>query len=218
MPPRKASSRFADYDISVFVNCPFDSRYKPIFDSIVFSVILCGFRARCALEVDDGAQVRIEKIFSIIEECRYGIHDLSRTELDATTKLPRFNMPLELGLFLGVRRGGDAIQRKKLCLVLDRQPYRYQKFISDIAGQDIRAHGGEEKQIIRAIRDWLRTSTGKVLPGGAEVFRQYRSFTRDLPILCSKVQLQQAELTFADYCNFVTEWLRHELPEPRTAK
>ena len=52
-------------------------------------------------ELDDGGQTRIDKIFALIEQCRYGIHDLSPTELDAVNNLPRFNMPLELGLFLG---------------------------------------------------------------------------------------------------------------------
>jgi transcription initiation factor TFIIIB Brf1 subunit/transcription initiation factor TFIIB len=53
------------------------------------------------LEVSDASQVRIEKIAGIIAACKFGIHDISRTELDPTTHLPRFNMPLELGLFLG---------------------------------------------------------------------------------------------------------------------
>jgi hypothetical protein len=39
----------------------------------------------------------------MIEECRFGINDLSAVELGATAGLPRFNMPFELGLF---RLGG----------------------------------------------------------------------------------------------------------------
>ena len=46
------------------------------------------------------------KIYGLIEECRYGIHDLSRTKLDEINALPRFNMPIELGLFLGAMRYG----------------------------------------------------------------------------------------------------------------
>nr|CAE27714.1 hypothetical protein RPA2273 [Rhodopseudomonas palustris CGA009] len=68
---RKPNKQSADYDDSVFVNCSFDSQYKPVFNAIVFTIILCGFRARCALEIDDGSQPRIEKIFSIIERCRF---------------------------------------------------------------------------------------------------------------------------------------------------
>jgi len=36
----------------------------------------------------------------IIRDSQFGIHDVSRVELDDANRLPRFNMPLELGLFL----------------------------------------------------------------------------------------------------------------------
>jgi len=149
-----------------------------------------------------------------MEECRYGIHDLSRTELDAANNLPRFNMPLELGMFLGVKRGGEKLQRRKLCLVLDREPFRYQQFVSDIAGQDIRAHGAELKRVAGAIRDWLATGSERVLPGGLEICRQFEAFIQELPAWCERLQLQPEELTFADYTNFVTEWLKGRLPKP----
>src|SRR3954453_10673051 len=119
----------SDYGQSVFVNCPFDGGYTPLFEAIVFTIFDCGFRARCALEIDDSGQIRIEKTFNIIAECRFGIHDLSRTEMDAATRLPRFNMPLELGIFLGARRYGTAPQKQKITLILDTQRYRYQAFI-----------------------------------------------------------------------------------------
>ena len=99
MPLAKPNRRSNDYQISVFINCPYDAAYLKLFRSIVFAVIHCGFRARCAQEIDDAGQVRIDKILKIVEECRYGIHDVSRTELDRRNRLPRFNMPLELGLF-----------------------------------------------------------------------------------------------------------------------
>jgi hypothetical protein len=129
----------------VFINCPFDSSYRPMFDAIVFSVYDLGFVARCALEEDDAGESRLSKIERIIEECRFGINDFSAIALDALTALPRFNMPLELGLFLGCKRYGPARQSKKRTLVLDGDPYRYRTFISDISGQDIRAHGGNPR-------------------------------------------------------------------------
>ena len=62
--------------IDVFINCPFDSSYQPIFHAIVFAVSELGFRARCALELDDAGDNRLEKITRIIGECKYGIHDI----------------------------------------------------------------------------------------------------------------------------------------------
>ena len=87
------------YNDNVFINCPFDPAYKPLFDATVFAVHDCGFIPRCALEEEDASQVRIEKIYEIIADCRYGIHDISRIELDEPSGFPRFNMPLELGIF-----------------------------------------------------------------------------------------------------------------------
>jgi hypothetical protein len=211
MPPAGQNSRFSTYDVSVFINCPFDNAYRPLFRSLVFVTIYCGFRARCALEIDDASEVRIEKIYRIIEECRFGIHDISRTELDKSSRLPRFNMPLELGLFLGAKRFGEERQQRKACLVLDREPYRYQKFVSDIAGQDIRSHTRKENTAITVVRDWFRSSAKRNMPGGSEIHRHYQEFKSVLPSLCKKVKLNPSEMTFNDHANFVTEWLESEL-------
>ena len=155
------------YDRNVFINCPFDGDFQPLRDAIVFAVMNCGFLPRCALERVDSGEVRIEKICRIISECRFGIHDISRTELSADSRLPRFNMPFELGLYLGAARFGEIKQRKKCSLIFDTEPYRYQKFLSDIAGQDISAHHGNPAQAISQIRDWLATSSRRSdLPGG----------------------------------------------------
>jgi hypothetical protein len=34
----------------VFLNCPFDDEYRSLFEAIVFTIHLCGFSCRCALE------------------------------------------------------------------------------------------------------------------------------------------------------------------------
>ena len=101
----------------VFINCPFDLTYKPVFWAVVFTVLRSGFSPRCALETDDSSENRLAKIEAIIEECRYGIHDISRTAGDGDPPLPRFNMPLELGLFFGAKRYGNKNQKAKRALV-----------------------------------------------------------------------------------------------------
>ena len=108
-------SRLRDKD--VFINCPFDEAYKPSFQAILFAVYDLAFAARCALEVDDGSELRLDKILRIIEQCTYGIHDISAVGLSTGTNLPRFNMPLELGLYLGCKRFGGETQRWKACLI-----------------------------------------------------------------------------------------------------
>lgn len=201
----------AGYDASVFINCPFDADYATLFDAIVFAVHDCGFVARYALEIEDGSQVRIAKLTDLIARCRLGVHDLSRTELSPRSGLPRFNMPLELGLFLGAKRYGDARQRRKLCLVLDREPYRYQQFCSDIAGQDISAHDGKVEAAIKTVRDWLRNArvgSTTIIPSGSVIFSRYERFGADLPALCGKLQLDPAQLIFNDRVALIIEWLK----------
>jgi hypothetical protein len=198
------------YESGVFINCPLDETYRDLFEAIVFAVHDCGYIARCALEVDDASEVRIEKIAKIIAACKFGIHDISRTELDTGTNLPRFNMPLELGMFLGAKRFGRAEQKLKTCLILDVERYRYQKFMSDIAGQDIAAHGGEVSRAIKIVRDWLSNSTPRSIriPGGAAIAARYGLFRSELPTVCEKLHLNAAELIFNDYVVQVEEWLK----------
>ena len=192
----------------VFINCPFDPRYQSLFEAIVFAVSVCGLRPRCALESDDGSQIRIEKILNIISDCRFGIHDISETELDEANHLPRFNMPLELGMFLGAKRFGQEEQKAKVCLILDREKYRYQKFISDIAGQDIRVHEDDPKTAISIVRNWLRSALPSIsTPGGEAIGARYDLFRKELPSLCQALQVSMNEWTFIDYTWIVKGWL-----------
>lgn len=123
--------------------------------TLMFAVYDCGFIPRSALEEDNAGEVRYQKIVRMIDECRFGIHDISHIKLDRSTRLPRFNMPLELGLFLGATAFGNDRNRGKQCLILDRDNFRYQKFCSDISGQDIRSHSAKPEKAITVVRDWL---------------------------------------------------------------
>ncbi len=194
---------------SVFINCPFDKQYQPIFDAIVFCVVACGFEPRCTLELTDAGEVRIENIYRLIAQCNHSIHDISRTEVeDQPYRLPRFNMPLELGIFLGAKRFGGRSSRKR-CLIMDRAPYRYKRFISDIGGQDIKAHYTRPANAIRHVRDWLQSAPGKAaIPGGTKIWQDYQRFRRELPLITEEAQLNPAQLTFIDYLQLVTNWLK----------
>ena len=193
---------------SVFVNCAFDPLFQPIFDSIVFAVLRCGFTPRCALETDDASESRFAKIQKIVEECRYGIHDISRTETSGEPPLPRFNMPLELGLFLGAKRYGDEVQKRKRMLVLDTERYRYQRFISDIAGQDIHAHGGGTAKAIAVVTTWLRAQSGRsTIPGGKRIVDDYANFQVELTGTLQDLSLQPDEVTFVDFVSIASSYI-----------
>jgi hypothetical protein len=192
----------------VYINCPFDGEYRHLFEALVFAVHDCGFVPRCALELDDGSQVRIDKIGHLIGICRLGIHDISRTELDDRWGLPRFNMPLELGLFLGAKRFGTGDQRTKLALILDRESDRYQKFCSNISGQDIQVHQGEPREVIKVVRNWLRNASLGVIPGGTVMAERYEQFQSALPEMCEDLRLDRADLLFKDFPTLAFAWLK----------
>lgn len=226
-----------DYYRNVFINCPFDAEFRPLFLAIVFTVADCGFVPRCALEADDSGDVRIQKIMRIIELCCYGIHDISRTEATVFTEadgsheaLPRFNMPPELGMFIGAHRFGGATQKRKKYLVFDTGRFRYRKFISDLAGQDIKAHNWnntapetKKEQAIRStvvgVRDWLNTkredllAAGQRLTGGPLIATRYREFREILPELAEAYGQEEATLTFYDLVGLIQSWLQAN-PQP----
>ena len=192
----------------VFINCPFSHDYANFFRAIVFTVIYSGYRPRCALETDDGAENRFNKICQIIGECRLGIHDISKTEPDTKSKLPRFNMPLELGLFLAAKQFGAGPQKTKLCIILDKKPYRYQKFISDIAGQDIHSHNNSLASLVKETASWLRDEAQDPnVPGGVKIAREFRKFTRVIPSICKQKSLAPGELTFQDFRKMAEAWI-----------
>jgi hypothetical protein len=202
-----------NYSRNVFLNCPFDDEYQQMFYAMIFTIYNCGYFPRCAMEIEDGGETRISKIFNIISECKFGIHDISRTELSEGNGLPRFNMPLELGMYLSAKRFGDKKQKIKTCLVLDREQYRYQIYISDIAGQDIRSHDNDPLVLIPIVRNWLRNQSGRTtIIGGAEICQRYEVFVEVLPQLCEELHLTIDELIFNDFRTIIEEWLKAYYP------
>jgi hypothetical protein len=204
------------YNLSVFINCPFDRRYLPIFHALIFAIHDAGFYSRCALEVMGTEVNRLHRIIEIIGQCRYGIHDLSRVEV-TRTKLPRFNMPFEAGLFFGCRAYGSIKNQAKRILVLDSEPYRYMKVLSDIAGQDAQWHHNDPLKAIEKVRNWLSTSSRlPFVPGGRAIGKRYEQFLRDLPGMLRAARVSVREINqlefYNDYRLFVIAWLkRHPL-------
>ncbi|PWR21554.1 hypothetical protein [Zavarzinia compransoris] len=203
----------------VFLNCPFDDAYRPLYQAIVFTVMALGYQVRMALEIEDSAQSRLAKIVGIIRETPYGIHDISRAGVDPDSGLARFNMPLELGLFLGAKAYGGTVQQRKIALILDTERHRYQRFISDIAGNDIQAHKDDPRNVVTKVRNWLAThaGAGTAVLGGAGVFAHYQRFLVDLPAIQDRLG-HDDDLPFVDYQTVVRHWLAGSpLPDARAS-
>ena len=180
-----------------------------MFRAYCFAVLDCGFVPRCALEIKDGTQFRLHNIINLIKESQYGIHDLSKVDMDDATKLPRFNMPFELGIFYGAKFLWQNHHRKKCCLILEKEKYRYRKFISDISGQDISAHQDTFKQGIHAIRNWLVTaSRRKSIPSAEDMYDRYRKFDREIRKLCKDHGRDYSKMPFVELTKNMSDWLK----------
>lgn len=199
----------ASYTDSIFINCPFDDNYREIFWAITFTIYRCGFFPRCSLEEDNAADARFDKIQRLIKQCKYGIHDISNTDLDAHNDLPRFNMPLELGLFLGAKKYGDKKQKSKAILIFERIRYRYQQYISDLNGIDPKAHNDNYTIAIEHTRNWLQSqSRRKTIVGHAIIISDFNDFIQNvLPLAVLRVGLDINNLNFNDYSLIVEEHL-----------
>ncbi len=206
LPPRPRPSAASK---AVFINCPFDDDFRPILRAMIFTIVASGYHPRCALDATDGAEVRISKIAKIIGECDWGIHDISRVEVSATA-MPRFNMPMELGLHLGARLFGEGRHRRKRALILETERHRYDALLSDISGQDIEAHGADPDQAIRCVRNWLsehRPRNAVPLPGAAALQDDYRLFQAEVGALLTPRRLNPNDLTHSDFLWAVTDWI-----------
>ncbi|CAH8204628.1 hypothetical protein [Vibrio aestuarianus] len=198
-----------DYEKSVFINCPFEPQYEPIFDAILFTIYKCGYKPRCALEHDDAGQSRIDKINDIIFDCKYGFHDISKTELDLHNNLPRFNMPLELGLFLGCKRFASGRSKEKICIIFDKEKFRYQQFIFDISGQDIKSHNGKPEDLIKGLRNVFNTNSDSALSGAKTIFDEYEKYQAAKPIIKDGLGLHaDDELTYSDQVKIIQQWIK----------
>lgn len=197
----------SNYTKSVFLNCPFDEDYNDLFNAILFTVHRCGFILRCSKEYDDTSKIRIHNIIKLIEESKYSIHDISRVGLDVHNDLPRFNMPLELGIFIGSINFGQKKHKEKEFLIIESDQFRFKEFISDISGQDIKAHNDEPEKVIKCVRDWLSKRTNEIIPSASLITQEFKNFESQLPDLCSSVKWVESELTFQEYSSLVTTWL-----------
>jgi hypothetical protein len=195
---------------NVFINCPFDADYIPLARILVFCVLRCGFQPRIATERSDSGEIRVDKIRELIRSSRFSIHDLSRMEPLGPEDLPRFNMPFELGLDLGCRYYGTAHLRSKQCLILEKERYRYQKVLSDISGNDIRAHHNDPEKLVEELRDWLRVSSGEALLPAAKLWEQLKLFSGQLKTLLQQQGYSERNvqsLEMAEYISFVKSWM-----------
>ncbi|MFD1615633.1 hypothetical protein [Gelatiniphilus marinus] len=100
------------FDKNIFINCPFDDKYKTLLKAIVFCIVYLNYKPLLS-ETNNSADSRVDGIINLISNSKYSIHDLSRLEASKKNELARFNMPFELGMDIGCKRFGSASQKEK---------------------------------------------------------------------------------------------------------
>ena len=166
----------ATFDNCVFVNCPFDDEYEPILQAILFCIVELGFTPRLASETQDGGEVRLDRIRSLIEASKYSIHDLSRCISQEVGEHFRLNMPFELGIDYGCRQYFGSGRETKRFLILEEQRYRFQAALSDIAGSDIEAHEADHQVAVAKVRAWLVSVADAPQTGPSRILARYAEF------------------------------------------
>lgn len=161
---------------NVFVNCPFDDDFRQVLLGIVFTIIYFGYNPRLSSDKADSAESRIQKILGLIDESKFGIHDLSRIVASNRNEHYRMNMPFELGIDYGCKKLKGGKWAGKKILILEKERYRFQKAISDLSGSDIKSHSGEVDKAIIAVRDWFITEELKRGDSGNRVWDKYNDF------------------------------------------
>jgi hypothetical protein len=134
----------------VFCNFPFDSRYERLYLALVAALVCTGQTPRTVLEIPPSAG-RLDRLLELISDCPYSLHDLSRVQLSrGELRVPRFNMPFELGLAVGLARRAPNQHQFRL---LEERPFRVQHSLSDLNGYDPYIHHGTPSGMYSAICD-----------------------------------------------------------------
>jgi hypothetical protein len=166
------------YERSVFINCPFDDAFEPLFFAIVLSIAAGGFTPRSARESEGQADPRIIRIARGLMTSKYSVHDLSRFQGEGADNLSRFNMPLELGIALGVRHLRHGTGQEHNWVALVPTGFVHQKFISDLAGFDPPDHDQQPMNVIRRVSAWLslQPDFSPPVPTAMSIFQAYAGY------------------------------------------
>ena len=108
---------------------------------------------------------------------------------------------------MGAKRYGRSRQREKRLLIFDTEPYRYQRFLSDLAGMDIHAHGGEAERALVETRHWLTNVSRRQLLGEQELLTRFQTFRAELPAMATELDLELLRITYVDFELILAGWL-----------
>ncbi len=159
---------------SVFLNIPYDGAFENLYLAYIVGLTQLGLQIKATLAVPN--QGRLSTIIKLIEESEFSIHDLSRIE--ASRGVPRFNMPVELGLALYRSHVTNGRHR---VFVFESTRYRAQRSTSDVNGIDPQIHSGTPKGLMSGLRNIFRQP--RDVTTVPEMLSSYRAVKQKLPQL-----------------------------------
>jgi len=161
---------------AVFLNIPYDDRFRRLYLAYIVGLTELGLQPRATLGIAGGER-RLDRIFALIQSCRYSIHDLSRVEIDRSyPPTPRFNMPFELGLAMAWEKLNPS---RHTWFVCESRVRRVQKSLSDLNGSDANIHGGTVEGVMRELCNAFVRRRGP-RPSVPEMMQNYRRVVRQL--------------------------------------
>jgi hypothetical protein len=205
------NDRNLSFEINVFVNCPFDNEHRDLLRPQLFCILALGFEPRIAVERADGAEVRVEKIIELINESKFGIHDLSRLRAKKAKEYFRLNMPFELGLDYACRLYGSGNLFQKRILILEDKAHELKKALSDLSGSDVEPHNNEPVKICKIVRDWLSQSLGTSPAPPSELWARFNEFTGENYLRLKGQNYSDQDIEdqpVRELINAMREWLR----------
>jgi hypothetical protein len=147
----------------VFLNIPYDSKFQSLCLAYICGISALGFVPRATLEIPGGSR-RLDRIFRLIRNCPFSVHDLSRVELDR-------KRPFELGLCVAWERIG---KKKHIWSVYESRGRRLAKSLSDLNGTDPHIHGATVTGVLREL------CSAFVRPGRRPSIQQMKRVCRDV--------------------------------------
>jgi hypothetical protein len=150
----------------VFINVPFDRQFESLYVALIVTLISLGQTPRSTLELPYNRD-RLRRILQLLRACDSSIHDLSRVEIPRKKpRWPRFNMPFEAGVAIGVALSPS----RKPWHILERKRYRLLRTLSDLNGYESHSHEGTVEGMVAALLD-IYWREGK--PSPPEIYALY---------------------------------------------
>jgi len=190
---------------AIFINCPFDSKYKPMLRAMLFVAKFYGLEIKIASTDTDSKSNRLERIIELMKEAKYSIHDLSKLRSEKKKEYYRMNMPFELGLDYGL--GGN----EKVFLIFEDEAYKLKIALSDINGWDVRPHYNKPEQLILEFRKWIvankELSAEKKALSSTDIWYIYNDFYGRFSDFMTLHRMKEEEISVSEYIIHVDNFL-----------